>query len=172
MDTKTAAFSSCMEQEQTEYEATTNQTMQTYKAINERLRFENEAIKACCDSQAIQQSIMQQQLTEQSTASNNPFPDSLMETDNKQDTPATPTTMSNSPRQISKKIATNIVPKNLLDSMNKLQKHRQPHQSPAQSRSLTAINETAQGIPRNSPGRKPTTTATSYAKETTGGNKK
>jgi hypothetical protein len=125
------------------------------------LRYENETIKACCNSQAIQQSVMQQQLTEllpqQSTTSNHPFPDSLMETYNKRDTPATPTTMSNSPGQISKKLATDIVPKNLLDSMNKLQKHRQPHQSPAQSRSLTAINETAQGISQNSPGQKLTT---------------
>jgi hypothetical protein len=64
MDTETAAFSSRMEQERTEYEATTNQTIQTYEAKNDQLRFENEAIKACCDSQAIQQSIMQQQLTE------------------------------------------------------------------------------------------------------------
>jgi hypothetical protein len=142
------------------------------------LRFESEAIKACCDSQAIQQSIMQQQqqltelLSRQSIASKLPFPDSLMETNNKRDTPATPTTMSNSPGQISKKPATEIVPKNLLESMNKLQKHQPPHQSPAWSRSLTAINETAQGNSRNSPGRKPTTTATSYTKETTGGSKK
>jgi hypothetical protein len=64
MDSETAAFSSRMEQERTEHEATTQQTIQTYEAINERLRCENEAIKACCNSQAIQQSVMQQQLTE------------------------------------------------------------------------------------------------------------
>jgi hypothetical protein len=44
--------------------ATTNQTIKAYEAMNNRLHFENETIKACCDSQAIQQAIMQQQITE------------------------------------------------------------------------------------------------------------
>jgi hypothetical protein len=64
MDTETAAVSSHMEQERTHNEVTTNQTIQTYEAINKQLHFENKAIKACCKSQAIQQSIMQQQITE------------------------------------------------------------------------------------------------------------
>jgi hypothetical protein len=34
MDTEIAAFSTCMEQERTNSEATTNQTIQTYKAMN------------------------------------------------------------------------------------------------------------------------------------------
>jgi hypothetical protein len=64
MDSKTTAFATCMEQEKIQFKATTNQTIKAYMAMNDRLRFENETIKACCDSQAIQQAIMQQQITE------------------------------------------------------------------------------------------------------------
>jgi hypothetical protein len=55
------------------------------------------------------------------------FPDCLMDQDNKRDTPATPTTMSNSPGQISKNPATEIVPKNLLECLNKTQKQQALH---------------------------------------------
>jgi hypothetical protein len=64
MDNETTAFATCMEQEKIQFEATTNQTIKAYEAMNDRLRFENETIKACCDSQAIQQAIMQQQIME------------------------------------------------------------------------------------------------------------
>jgi hypothetical protein len=32
--------------------------------MNDQLRFENKAIKACCDSQVVQQTVMQQQIAE------------------------------------------------------------------------------------------------------------
>jgi hypothetical protein len=64
LDSETTTFASCMEQEKQIIEATTNQTIKSYEAMNNRLRFENEAIKACCNSQAIQQTIMQQQIME------------------------------------------------------------------------------------------------------------
>jgi hypothetical protein len=64
MDNETTAFATHMEQEKIQFEETTNQTIKSYEAMNERLCFENEAIKACCDSQALQQAIMQQQITE------------------------------------------------------------------------------------------------------------
>jgi hypothetical protein len=95
-----------------------------------------------------------------------------MDYDHKQDAPATPTTMSNSPGQVFKKAVADIAPKNLLESLTKSQKHQTQHRSPARSRSLTAINKTAQGISRQSPGQKTATRATSYAKASTGGNKK
>jgi hypothetical protein len=109
----------------------TNQMIQMYEAMNDQLHFKNEAIRACCDSQAIQQSIMQQQITEllaqQSIEPNRFSPDSSMDQDNKRNTPATPTTMSSSPGQIHKKPATEIAPKNLLDSLNKTQKQQPLH---------------------------------------------
>jgi hypothetical protein len=43
---------------ETNIEAATNMTIKTYKAMNDWLRFENEAIKACCESQGVQQTIM------------------------------------------------------------------------------------------------------------------
>jgi hypothetical protein len=64
MDSETTAFATCMEQEKIQFEATTNQTIKAYEAMNDRRRFENETMKACCNSQAIQQAIMQQQITE------------------------------------------------------------------------------------------------------------
>jgi hypothetical protein len=53
--------------------------------------------------------------------------------------------------------------------MESLAKQKQTHQTPTRSCSLTAINETAQGIPKQSPSQTTATTSTSYAKETTGG---
>jgi ribosomal protein L9 len=64
LDSKTSAFTACMEQEKQIFEATTNQTIKSYEAMNDQLRFENEAIKACCNSQAVQQAVMQQQITD------------------------------------------------------------------------------------------------------------
>jgi hypothetical protein len=118
---------------------------------------------------------MQQQITEllaqQSITQSDYTHDQTMDYDHKRNAPATPTTMSNSPTKLSKKPATEIVPKNLLDSLTRSQKQQQQHRSPARSHSLTAINEMAQGISRHSPARKTFIPTTSYAKETTGGNK-
>jgi hypothetical protein len=144
--------------------------------MNDWLQFKNEAIKACCDSQAVQQTVMQQQIVEllarQNIGQNQFSPDHLMDYDHKRNTPATPTTMSNSPGQASKKATTDIAPKNLLETLTKSQNHQMQHRSPARLHSLMAINETAQGISRQSPGCKSATPATSYAKELTGGIKK
>jgi hypothetical protein len=75
--------------------------------------------------------------------------------------------MTNSPTWTQKTKKNDIAPQNLLETLSK-----PIHRAPTQSRSLAAISKTAQGISRNSPGRKHTTTSTSYAKGLTGGNKK
>jgi hypothetical protein len=174
MDSETTAFAARVEHERKTLEATTNQKIKSYEAMNDRLRFENEAIKACCDSQAV--TVMQQQIMEllacQNIRHHQFSPDHQMDYDHKRSTPASPTTMSNSLGQASKKVTTDIAPRNLLETLTKNQNHPTQHRSLARSRSLTAINETAQGISRQSPGRKSATPATSYTKESTGGNKK
>jgi hypothetical protein len=123
MDSETTAFAAWVEQERQTLEATTNQEIKSYEAMNKQLRFENEAIKACCDSQAVQQTVMQQQITEllahQNIRQNQFTPDHPMDYDHKHDAPATPTTMSNSPGQAFKKATTDITPKNLLETLTK-----------------------------------------------------
>jgi hypothetical protein len=74
--------------------------------------------------------------------------------------------MTNSPKHAQRKKANNMVPQNLMASLSK-QKHI--HHTPTSSCSLTAINETAQGITWHSPSQKPTISSTSYTTETTGG---
>jgi hypothetical protein len=176
MDSKTTTFAARVEHERKTLEATTNQKIKSYEAMNDQLQFKNKAIKACCNSQAVQQTVMQQQIAEllacQNIRQNQFSPDHLMDYNHKRNTPATPTTMSNSPGQASKKVTTDIAPKNLLETLTKSQNHQTQHRSPARSRSLTAINTTAQGISRQSPGHKSATPTTTYAKESTGGSKK
>jgi hypothetical protein len=94
-----------------------------------------------------------------------------MDYNHKRDAPATPTTVLNSPAQLSKTTVTEIVPKNLLETLTRSQKQQPQHRSLAPSRSLAAVNKTAQGISHHSPGRKNSTPAASYTKEMTGGNK-
>jgi hypothetical protein len=106
MDSKTTAFATHMEQEKIQFEATTNQTIKAFEAMNNRLRFENKTIKACCDSQAIQKAMMQQQITQllaqQSISPSNYAQDHQMDYDHKHNALATPTTMSNSPTKSAK----------------------------------------------------------------------
>jgi hypothetical protein len=176
MDSKTTAFTARVKQERQTLEATTNQKINSYEAMNDRLRFENKAIKACCNSQAVQQAVMQQQIAEllacQNIGQNHFTLDHPMDYDHERNAPVTPTTMSNSLGQASKKVTTDITPMNLLETLTKSQNHQMQHRSLAQLRSLMAINKTVQGISRHSPGRKSATPTTSYAKESTGGNKK
>jgi hypothetical protein len=73
--------------------------------------------------QAVQQTVMQQQIAELLACQNirqNQFTlDHLMDYNNKHNTPATPTPMSNSPAQASKKVTTDLAPKNLLETLTK-----------------------------------------------------
>jgi hypothetical protein len=88
---------------QTQFEMTTNQTIKMYESTNDRLRQENELIKARYNSQAKQQNIMQQQiatlLAQQSLTSQHTKPHST-DQDLKRDTPTTPTAMSGSPERV------------------------------------------------------------------------
>jgi ATP-dependent Clp protease ATP-binding subunit ClpA len=172
MDSETTAFAARMEQEKQIFKATTNQTIKSYKAMKDCLHFENKTIKACCDSQAVPQTVMQQQITELLHQTEPIHPGSP----NGLQPQARRTSNTNNNVKLTRlsflKEQQQTSPQNLLESLMKSQKHQTQHRSLTQSRSLTAINETAQGISRHSPGQKTTTPATSYAKELTGGNKK
>jgi hypothetical protein len=52
LDSKTSAFAASMQQEKQIFAETTNQTIKSYEAMNDRLRFENKAINTCCNSQS------------------------------------------------------------------------------------------------------------------------
>jgi hypothetical protein len=173
-EVRSAAWADKFEREKAILLAATNQTIQTHEAMNAHLKRENDLIKARCNAQESQQQIMQKQIAELTAIQNreadcnhNNISDQQMGYDlprDKRDTPTTPTEMTNSPTRIQKTQRTDIAPQNLLDTLS-----RPIHQTPTRSRSLAAISETAQGKTRNSPGRKQTTTTTSYAKGTTGG---
>jgi hypothetical protein len=128
-------------------------------------------MKSWVDFQKQQQQHMQQQIVE--LLARPTFPTHQQEKpsdyDHKRDTPTTPTAMTNSPDQAQRKKANSMAPHNLMDSLSQ---PKQIHHTPTRYRSLTVITKTAQGLARHSPIRKPTTTSTSYAKETTGGIKK
>jgi hypothetical protein len=172
VDTETAVWSERLATERASMETATNQKLKVYESMNELLRRENEKMKSRVDFQEQQQQRMQQQIVELLARPTFPthqhLQDQTMDYDHKRDTPTTPTTMTDSPERAQRKKANNMAPLNLMES---LIKQKPTHQTPTRSRSLTAINETAQGITKHSPGRT-TTTSTSYAKETTGGNKK
>jgi hypothetical protein len=126
-------------------------------------------MKLRVDFQEQQQQHMQQQIVELLARPTFPTHQHLqekpMDYDHKRDTPTTPTAMTDSPEQAQRKKANNMAPHNLMESLGK---QKQTHQTPTRSRSLTAINKTAQGITKHSPSQT-TTTSTSYTKETTGG---
>jgi hypothetical protein len=170
---ESAAWADKFEREKIILLTATNQTIQNHEAMNAHLKRENELIKARCDTQESQQNLMMKQIADLTAAQNRNTERNntaivqmeYKQHQDKRDTPTTPTEMTNSPSQIQKTQKTDIAPHNLLETLSK-----PIHHTPTQSRSLAAISETAQGKTRNSPGRKHTTTTTSYAKGTTGGN--
>jgi hypothetical protein len=128
---ESAAWAERFEQEKALLQTATNQTIQNHKAMNAHLKQENELIKARCDSQEQQQKIMQQQIAELTKIQNQDM-DSNMASEpptdydlqrDKQDTPTTPTEMSNSPIRTQKTQKTNIAPQNLLESLSKPAHH-------------------------------------------------
>jgi hypothetical protein len=127
-------------------------------------------MKSRVDLQEQQQQHMQQQIVEllarPTFPTNQQVQDNSSDYDHKRDTPTTPTTMTNSPYHAQRKKANNMTPHNLMASLSKT---KQTHHTPTRSRSLMAINETAQGITRHSPSQMSKNTSTSYANETTGG---
>jgi hypothetical protein len=108
-------------------------------------------------------------LAQQSLTSQHTKPHST-DQDLKRDTPTAPAAISDSPECVlNKKTTANMVPQKLLDTLTGT---TPIHQTPTRSHTLTSIHETAQGIMRNSWGQKSTNFSTSYAKGTTGDNKK
>jgi hypothetical protein len=128
MDSETTAFAARVKQERQTLEATTNQKIKSYEAMNDQLQLENKAIKACCNSQAVQAADCRtpSPSKHQTKPIHTGSPDGLRPQAQRTSNASDNVELTRAGFQKS-----NIAPKNLLETLTKSQNHQMQHRSPA-----------------------------------------